>query len=57
MATPAMDSVTATVIDGTTAVQWQRKAQRQRGGNGRLVVFADIEIEEEEIARGYEGAP
>ena len=52
-----MDGVRARAIDGVTATLRRRNAQWCRNGDGRPVVFDDIEIEEEEIAREYdEGA-
>ena len=50
----AMDSARATAIDGTAATRRQRKVQRRLDGNGRPVVVANIQIEEEEITREYE---
>ena len=46
----AMDSVRAMAIDSATATQRRWNVQRRRDGNGRPVIVADIEIEEEEIA-------
>jgi hypothetical protein len=42
MATMAMDSARAAAIGGATAMQRHWKLQRQRNGNGRLVIIADI---------------
>ena len=53
----AMDRVRARAIDGVTATLRGRNARWCRNGDGRPVVFGDIEIKEEEIAREYdEGA-
>ncbi len=52
-----MDQARARAIDGVTATLWQRNARWCCDSDGRPVVFDDIEIEEEEIAREYdEGA-
>ena len=52
-----MDGAWARAIDGVTATLRRRNARWCRDGDGRPVVFDDIEIEEEEIAREYdEGA-
>jgi hypothetical protein len=52
-----MDGVRARAIDGVTATLRRRNARWCRNGDGRPVVFDDIEIEEEEIAHEYdEGA-
>jgi hypothetical protein len=52
-----MDGARARAIDGVTATLRRRNARWCRDGDGRPVVFDDIEIEEEEIAREYdEGA-
>jgi hypothetical protein len=52
-----MDGARARAIDGVTATLRRRNARWCRDGDGRPVVFDDIEIKEEEIAREYdEGA-
>jgi hypothetical protein len=52
-----MDGARARAIDGVKATLRRRNARWLRDGDGRPVVFDDIEIEEEEIAREYdEGA-
>jgi hypothetical protein len=52
-----MDGARARAIDGVKATLRRRNARWLRDGDGRLVVFDDIQIEDEEIAREYdEGA-
>jgi hypothetical protein len=52
-----MDGARARAIDGVTATLRRRNARWCRDGDGRPVVFDNIKIEEEEIARKYdEGA-
>jgi hypothetical protein len=50
----AMDRVRARAIDGMTATLRRRNARWCRNGDGRPVVFGDIEIDEEEITREYD---
>jgi hypothetical protein len=49
-----MDGARARAIDGVTAMLRRRNARWCRDGDGRLVVFDDIEVKEEEIAREYD---
>ena len=49
-----MDGARARAIDGVTATLRRRNARWCRNGDGRPVVFGDIEIDEEEITREYD---
>ena len=52
-----MDSARATAINRATVTRLQWNVQRQRDGNGRPVIVADIKIVDEEIVHKYaEGA-